>query len=312
MSELVLLGPQRFRPTLLPTLRSLDIEGPVAVVTAGWQEREEEIDALRKHVRSETIHLRLYQRAEKLLQRDTELADALRERQDRLRNQQELYRLRLDHALEAVRRLMERHDGGALLVEHRRAAIRVLKTLDRQNLVRIRAIHRAFDEQWQPAARPETQRHVEELREQLRPSKVLAIAGGHVAVLLNRLRLFDLPSMIGRRPVIAWSAGAMALGERVLLFHDHPPQGAGNPEIFESGFELHRKLVPLPLARQRLRLEDPLRVAVLARRMHPAVCVPLDDGDRIDWNGSAWRPAPGTRRLSLRGNVRRFGAGKSR
>ena len=37
--SITLLGPQR-RPTLDRVLSSLDVDGPVAVVNAGWRERE--------------------------------------------------------------------------------------------------------------------------------------------------------------------------------------------------------------------------------------------------------------------------------
>ena len=39
-SPVVLLGPQRRRPTLSSDLALLGAEGPYAVVTAGWEERE--------------------------------------------------------------------------------------------------------------------------------------------------------------------------------------------------------------------------------------------------------------------------------
>jgi hypothetical protein len=46
-----------------------------------------------------------------------------------------------------------------------------------------------------------------------------------VAVLVNRLRLFGLGDLVADKTVFAWSAGAMAVSERVVLFHDDPPQG---------------------------------------------------------------------------------------
>ena len=42
LGTVVLLGPQRLRPTLSGVAGSLGIAGTVAVVTAGWQEREGE------------------------------------------------------------------------------------------------------------------------------------------------------------------------------------------------------------------------------------------------------------------------------
>ena len=37
--RVILLGPQR-RPTVDAVARSLSLDGPVATITAGWQERE--------------------------------------------------------------------------------------------------------------------------------------------------------------------------------------------------------------------------------------------------------------------------------
>jgi len=50
ISKVLLLGPQRFEPTLASAVRSLGIDGAIATVTAGWQERESEDDELREHV----------------------------------------------------------------------------------------------------------------------------------------------------------------------------------------------------------------------------------------------------------------------
>jgi hypothetical protein len=309
LTVLVLLGPQRFRPTLRETVQGLGIEGPVAVVTAGWQERESEDEELQDHLGREVSDLRLYHRAEEVLQRDEELAGALRVRQDSLRELQELYRLRLSHALAAARDLMRREGGGRMLSEQRRAAIRAVRTLDRWHLRRIRRIHGAFAEHWQPNARPAVARHRDELRSVLHRAGVLCVAGGHVAVLLNCLRLFDLPSLLDGRPVIAWSAGAMAVSDRVVLYHDSPPQGAGDPEVLDAGLALCRRLVALPHARTRLKLDDPVRVALLARRFAPALCGVLDEGARLDWDGQGWSAGPGTYRLERRGGLRPLDTG---
>jgi hypothetical protein len=104
-------------------------------------------------------------------------------------------------------------------------------------------------------------------------------------------------------PVIGWSAGAMVLGERVVLFHDHPPQGPGYPEVFEIGIGLHRGVIPLPHASRRLDLDDPLRVQLFARRFRPAQCVVLDPKTRIDWSGRRWHGLDGTKRLGEDGRL---------
>jgi hypothetical protein len=169
--------------------------------------------------------------------------------------------------------------------------------------VAIAEIHREFDEAMRPLDRPEIVRHRAELAGVLSRSAALAIAGGHVVVLLNRLRLFGLMELAGDRPVLAWSAGAMALAERVVLFHDSPPQGPGDAEVVEVGAAAYPQVLPFPHARRRLRLDDPARIALLARRMAPRRCVLLDDGDQLFWNGSFWSSPEGVRWLEPEGDV---------
>jgi len=297
---LVLLGPQRFQPNLRDAVRSLGVEGPVAAVTAGWQERESEDTELQDHLDREVFDLQLYRRFEEVIGADPELGQALRQRQDTLRQMQDLYRLRLSYALEAARELMRRPGGGKLLSEQRRAAIRAVRTLDRWHLRRIRRTHDEFAVRWTPAERPAVARHREELQQIVERSSALCIAGGHVAVLLSRLRLFDVVSLFDGRPVFAWSAGAMAVCDRIVLFHDSPPQGAGDPEVLDAGLALCRQLVALPHARTRLKLDDPVRVALFARRFGPATCVVLDAGARLDWDGREWTAGADTPRLERR------------
>jgi hypothetical protein len=98
----------------------------------------------------------------------------------------------------------------------------------------------------------------------------------------------------------------MALGRRVVLFHDSPPQGFGNAELLDSGLGLYRRMLVMPHARRRLKLGDPGRVTELARRFAPRVCVPLDDGDYFKIDGTTlWAEAP-MRRLTAEGRVERL------
>ena len=116
---------------------------------------------------------------------------------------------------------------------------------------------------------------------QLEKVEGLAIAGGHVAILVNRMRLFDLDRKLAGKAVFAWSAGAMAIAERVVLFHHSPPQGYGNTEVLEHGLGLVRGLVLFPHARRRLALDDRRRVALLARRFAPGA-LRRHGGRRLD------------------------------
>src|SRR5205814_4243864 len=131
----------------------------------------------------------------------------------------------------------------------------------------------------------------------LADAAALVIAGGHVGMLAEVLHLFNVAAALNGAPVIAWSAGAMALTDRIVLFHDRAPQGPGHPEVYGSGLSVLRDVVLLPHARARLLLDDAPRMAVFARRFAPARCVLLDGGTRIDRDGDGGWP-PGTRVLA--------------
>ena len=95
----------------------------------------------------------------------------------------------------------------------------------------------------------------------------------------------------------------MALGERIVLFHDSPPQGAGHAEVLRSGLGLYAGIVALPHARRRLKLDDPDRVSLFARRFAPDRCLAFDDGARLDLLGRRWDYAEGISRLTPQGRV---------
>ena len=97
----------------------------------------------------------------------------------------------------------------------------------------------------------------------------------------------------------------MCLTDRVVLFHDHPPQGAGNAEIFEAGLGLLPRTVLLPHAATRLALEDTTRVTLLARRLAPAACYTLDDGSLLHWHRGRLRAAEFSTRLLRTGRLAR-------
>ena len=122
-------------------------------------------------------------------------------------------------------------------------------------------------DRWHLSERDVVARQRHELQKLLKNSLALCIAGGHVSILLNRLWLFDVAGLLPKTmPVVAWSAGAMALAERVVLFHDSPPQGRGYAEVLCAGVGLCPGVVPLPHAKKRLQLNDQVRVQLLARR----------------------------------------------
>lgn len=303
-SPVVLLSPQRQRPNLSAVLAQLGAEGPYAVVTAGWEEREDEVGELETHLGQEVTNLRLYARLDEAFAADRELFLAYRERRTRLREQSELYRLRLAH-LAATWYDLGRRAGRLDLIEVERAsAVQALRDLDAHQGGCVAKIVREFDAAFRPAERPSLARHVEEVHEALLGAEAVLVAGGNVAVLLNRLRLFGLGPLLAKRPVFAWSAGAMALSERVVLFHDTPPQGPGHPEVLDAGLGLFKGLTPLPHGAARLRLEERERVALFARRFAPSAPTLLEEGAAVSWNGRAWSTVLGTpRQLTPEGHV---------
>lgn len=301
MDVVLTLGPQFRTPSLREVLERASLGGPMVAITAGWQEREGELGALEEHLGQPVLDLRLYERAEAVFAQDGELQTAYRSRQNDLRQLQDLYRVRLDHAKAAARELLQAPDGSPLVRKARRYAIAALQRIDAEHLREIRALHGRFEAIWGAGQRPVLARELTDLERMIAAAAVVCIAGGHVAVLLNRLRLFGLEHALRTRPIVAWSAGAMAISERVVLFHDHPPQGAGNAEVFEAGLGLVRDAVFLPHAATRLASRNPQRVALLARRLAPAVCYTLDDGDVLHWHRGRLAAAAGSQRLTRSG-----------
>jgi hypothetical protein len=135
-------------------------------------------------------------------------------------------------------------------------------------------------------------------------SDAVLLGGGHVALLATRLRLFDIPAML--RPdqlVVGWAAGAMALTERIIVYHDSPPWGTGNADVFDTGLGLAQNVVALPDAGRRLQLDDASRVARFARRFAPAMPVALEEGDVLSLTVAGCEPSAALRYLAKDGTL---------
>ncbi|MFT7679310.1 MAG: hypothetical protein ACI8QC_003311 [Planctomycetota bacterium] len=305
-----LLGPQDEQPSVAVALEALDVSGSVALVSAGWQERadEDENGPLGPRMHGRARHLGLYTRAEEVFREDPEVRTVLYERYDRLRELQGLYRLRLEGQLEACRKLLgacDPADPGSLYEPAIADAIRGVQHLDAHHLGRATELDKEIGERINVHGRPSLARHLDELRAELEGCEALLIAGGHVAILLNRLCLFDVLGLAPKQPIVAWSGGAMVLSERIVLFHDSPPQGAGDAEVLAPGIGLVRGLVPLPHASKRLRLDDPARVALFARRFAPDLAVCLDGGESLEGTAGSdvWNISDDARVLQVGGGV---------
>jgi hypothetical protein len=274
----ILLGPQR-RPTLDAVVRSLGLAGPFATVTAGWQEREPDDGELRALLGGRAVGLELYRRWLDVQERDPEYAVAERGLQGVLGELADLYLVRLDYALQAVYALQRRTSGSALA-----EAVAAVRSIDAAHLDHVNEVRGEFFDRLRPHDRPVIASHRAEVADLLGSAAALVVAGGHVGVLAEVLHLFNVAAALGV-PVIAWSAGAMALADRIVLFGDRSAHGPGHPEVFGSGLSVVRDVVLLPHAKARLLLDDAPRMAVFARRFAPARCLPLEAGTRVELSG---------------------------
>jgi hypothetical protein len=269
---MIVLGPQR-RPTLAAVARAFGAQTRFATVTAGWLEREPDVGELHGLLEDRAVNLRLWQRWQDVLEADPELATAELNHREVLAELQDLYAVRLQHAAAAVTAVKRAHRprvGAAALAD----AEETVRQLDLRHLARVRQVDGDFAAAWRPAERDAVARHRAEVAGLLHD--VLVVAGGHVGVLLHVLRLFGV---LPAGPVIAWSAGAMALTERVVLFTED------TAEVLAPGLAVLPEVVLFPHARRRLDLGDADTVGRLARRFAPDRCVVLDDGVQLDFGG---------------------------
>jgi hypothetical protein len=279
----VLLGAQRFDPTLREAIDELGVTGKIATITAGWQEREDDDDDLTEHLDGRDVNLMLHARAEKVFRDDKELLAAHRERQALLRLRQDFYRVRLEHALDAAYVVGKRAAPPEILADEERTSIEAIRNIDALHLDRCQKDRQEFDARMRPRERPAVRKHLKELTSILEDCEAIAIAGGHVASLLNRLELFGIGELAQGKIVFAWCGGAMAVTERVVLFHDSPPQGSGASEVLDAGLALVGDVVAFPQPEFRLRLDDKERLRLLARRFQPATCIAMPSRSRVTW-----------------------------
>ena len=308
----VLLGPQGTDPDVGAVLAELEIRGRVALVRAGYQEREADDAEMIATLGVPAVNLGLHKRSVELFRDDPIFTTAYQARQHRLRHIQAFYRVRLDKIEDAARTVSVRYVDPELLEQEEKVSVDQFRHIDADHIDRCNDLRALFDAKWHFRDRELIARHRAELRAELETCEAIVIAGGHVASLLNRLALFDVLSLAKGKPIIAWSAGAMVLTERIVLFHDYPPYGSDIAQVLDAGFALVPKLVVLPDPRRRVNFTARAGIQRFARRMAPATCVAMDHGSRVmfevgkivravgsrltttgdadhDWDGSAGR-----------------------
>ncbi|NNF26800.1 MAG: hypothetical protein HKN73_06260 [Gemmatimonadetes bacterium] len=301
----VLLGPQRYVRSVGAVAQDFFPTGPVATITAGWQEWEEDDEALDRDLGHRSVNLALYQRALRVMEADPELARAHRLMQSRIRLLAKAYRFRLGLAHKAWQTLDQAQGEESVLGPEREAAFQLIRDLDRRQMDRVGELRAEFGRQY--SARDTVLAHRRELEHLVGEVEAVVIEGGHVPVLVNRLRLFDLAPLLRDRAVVACAGAAMVISPTIVFFHDSPPQGPSIPEVAERGLGLFEGVVALPDAAGRLALDDEDRVSRLARRFAPDSCIALDGGSRIEWDGEGWTPRAAGR-LTAGGRVEQWGA----
>jgi peptidase E len=196
---------------------------------------------------------------------------------------QSLYRVQLEHASNAVLDVWNHEGEPSIRRAARRSALGVMRRLDHEHLLAIERVHEDFARRVMLTERKSVAPHRNELARLIGEAGAVLIAGGHVAILANRLRFLGFAALLQGKPILAWSAGAMAISERIVLFHDQPPQGPGVPELFDQGLAMVPGVLPLPHAQTRLHLHDSEHISILARRFAPQHCMTLDHGSVVSY-----------------------------
>ncbi|GAA3702889.1 hypothetical protein GCM10022204_20060 [Microlunatus aurantiacus] len=299
--DVTVLGPQRRTTATRTAVAELIPTGSVATVNAGWRERESADTELGEVLGGRMVNLRLYQRWQELVNEDPDYAAAERGLTELLEEQQTVYAQRLFHAVAAIEEVNRRDKMSTVRAAAVADGIRALRALDTWHLAEVASSRHRFYAETSIGDRESVRRHRLELAELVHDSAGLVIAGGHVGVLLHLLHVFGLVTMI-KEPVITWSAGAMALSDRVVLFGTHRPAGRRLPEVWAEGLGVFPGALVFPHPRHRLPMHDPYQLALLARRFKSWSCLLFDDGARVDLTGS-WPPPVGARWLTRDGAV---------
>ncbi len=288
--NITLLGPQRDVGAARSAVTELMPEGQIATINAGWQERETDSEMLNEVLGGRMCNLELYRRWQEILDADAEYAGTETRLNEVLAELQAVYTLRLQHAMAALTTL--RHRDAMPPVQQAAIAemFRSIQALDEWHL---RTVAETRDESYarvRLGERDHVVHHRTELARMVGDSTGLVLTGGHVGVLLHLLHVFAMGQLI-RPPVIAWSAGAMALSDRVVLFNDNAPHGFSHAEVYADGLGAFSGVLPFPHPRRRLHLSDGERLAQMARRFAPRQCLLLRRGARFDLRDGEPLPA---------------------
>jgi hypothetical protein len=299
---LVLLGQQLESPRVQDVLAEWQIRGPVGLVSAGWEEDEEDDQWVRDALDVPVVNSHLYGLADRLFQDDPEVLRLLRERQDRLRDLREINAWQTENLFALARELWQRIEENAAAVGPFHQTMAHLREVDRTYLRSVSTVIKEYDQRIAPQVRPSLQAYRSAVLQRLDGCQALLIAGGHVGVLLNRLNLCRLLRHVSL-PIIAWSGGAMALGERVFFYDHFIPHAKKEVELSRQGLRMYVGLQVFPRAEERLNLQDHNELALLARRIE-APCLLLESNSEIRWNSDGTLQTVNVRVADANGGVK--------
>ena len=308
--QIHILGPQSPTSNIEDVLKIHCPPGPIAIISAGWRYDEDDISALTQAIDREIYHLPLYEWFDELGGMEPELSGLHRMRRRRILAYKKVYHLQLQSALESWESIRKLHRKQPSLYEQdEENACRIIQNLDQQCLDRLEEIRSDFTAIEQPWLHETALPLYEEIAFTLSRCKAVIITGGHVAILRNRLKFFGLQNLLHEflddgNQIYAWSAGAMALSHRIVLYHDDPPWEKGYPEIMDSGLGLLNRVIFFPHASSRLDLSDPNRIERLSRRFAPDTCICLENGAHLVFTNMGLEDLSAKRsafRLSLEG-----------
>ncbi len=273
---ITILGPERPVPVLPKVIEEQKIRGPVALISAGWRFDEPRDEPLRAAVGVGVHNLGLYAAFREIERAAPDLMSAYARKQAAVKEARSRYRLGITGAVETCQRMLaDKADYGDPWFK---ASVGQLRALDQYWIDHTDRLHRSFEEEVAPQRHRLIRAWRARILDVLAGCDAVLIAGGHVGVLRNRISFFDLDEELGKRRVIAWSAGAMVLCDHILLYHDHTNFGVGTAEVFDRGLGLLPGVFFLPHARERLELEASDNVAILAQRLMPRLAVGLQNG----------------------------------
>ena len=205
-----ILGPQRPSPNLPNIIERHLPDGPLAVITAGWRIDEIDISALERDLNRPLYLLPLYGWFDRLGAKEPELASLHSERQIKIKSYKKVYNLQLRAAFDLWTKIAElAEENPELYSMDEKDALAAVRITDRRAIERQDLIRKEFDQLNTPWTHTVTMPYHDKIKNTLKKCRGLIIAGGHVAVLRNRLFFFGrdklLPECIADgKTMFAW------------------------------------------------------------------------------------------------------------